>query len=248
MFKLGLCSVTFRDLSVEKIIDISKQAGLSGIEWGGDIHVPPIPERAKQVAALTEQAGLAVTSYGSYYRLGHGDEDEFTNILKTAIQLKSPGIRVWAGKKGSNEATSSYWKSVVQDAKRIAVLCQENNIDIHLEYHGNTLTDTVTSTQKLLQDINRDNVFSYWQPAINQSVEERINSINRLQNQLSHIHVFYWAGIDKLPLCDGLNEWDQYLKRIQTNETRYLLLEFVKDDSIEQFYDDVKALKSIVTK
>ena len=38
-FKLGLCSVTFRKKSMEEIIKIAQNAGVSYIEWGGDVHV-----------------------------------------------------------------------------------------------------------------------------------------------------------------------------------------------------------------
>ena len=37
----GLLSVTFRHLPFERIIELAAEAGLDGIEWGGDVHVPP---------------------------------------------------------------------------------------------------------------------------------------------------------------------------------------------------------------
>ena len=37
--KLGLCSVTFRKKSAAQVVEIAKKAGISYIEWGGDIHV-----------------------------------------------------------------------------------------------------------------------------------------------------------------------------------------------------------------
>ena len=41
MRKLGLLSVTFRSLPYQRIIELAVKAGLDGIEWGGDEHVPP---------------------------------------------------------------------------------------------------------------------------------------------------------------------------------------------------------------
>lgn len=38
--KTGMTSVTFRKKSAENVIALVKEAGLDGIEWGGDIHVP----------------------------------------------------------------------------------------------------------------------------------------------------------------------------------------------------------------
>ncbi|MEC2158339.1 sugar phosphate isomerase/epimerase family protein [Virgibacillus halodenitrificans] len=248
MFKLGLCSVTFRDSSVEEVIDISKKAGISGIEWGGDVHVPPLSDRAKEVARLTEQAGLEVVSYGSYYRLGHGENNQFEEILQTAIQLKAPGIRVWAGKKGSEQADEKYRKKVAEDARRIAELAKEADIRIHLEYHGKTLTDTAESAADLLKMINHESVFLYWQPAVSLPVENRLKNIEKIRQWLSNIHVFHWHGTEKLPFENGMEEWKKYLNKLEpeADETRYLLMEFVKDGKPTQFFDDVQALKSLV--
>jgi len=41
-FKFGLCSVSFRKNTPEEILKTMKEAGLSLIEWGADVH-PPHP-------------------------------------------------------------------------------------------------------------------------------------------------------------------------------------------------------------
>ena len=38
--KTGLVSITFREKSPEEIVGLVVEAGLDGIEWGGDVHVP----------------------------------------------------------------------------------------------------------------------------------------------------------------------------------------------------------------
>lgn len=248
MFKIGLVSVTFRSLSVEEVIEVSRKAGVSGIEWGADVHVPPIPEHAKKVAHLTEQAGLEVVSYGSYYRLGENNETPFSSILETAYQLNASGIRVWAGKVGSEDADETYRKVVAEDAKRIADLAREKGLVIHLEYHGKTLTDTAESTVDLLESIDRENVYSYWQPAVSKSVETRLKNIATLQGRVSHVHVFHWQGTERLPFKNGLNDWKKYLKALEPSpgNPRYLMMEFVKSDDVEQFYEDVRVLRGVV--
>jgi 3-dehydroshikimate dehydratase len=63
MFKTGLVSITFRRHSPEQIIAWVKQAGLDGIEWGGDIHVPHgNVTRASEVRAMTIDSGLTVAA------------------------------------------------------------------------------------------------------------------------------------------------------------------------------------------
>lgn len=251
VFKIGLCSVTFRDLTVEQVIELASDANLEGIEWGGDKHVPPGDiDRAGEVAVLTEQANLEVVSYGAYYRLGHEDKDvPFEQILKTAQHLKAPAIRVWAGKLGSEQADQSYRMAVVEDARRIADMAEKQDIVINFEYHGRTLTDTKESASLLMKEINHPNVHLYWQPAVGETVEKRLESIEELAPWLTHIHVFHWNYTDKLPFSEGLIEWERYLRQLKTdNGTRYLLMEFVKDDKPDQFLADAKALRKLAGK
>jgi len=87
--KTGLCSVSFRKLTVVEIIAAVKAAGLDGIEWGGDVHVPHGDvEKAKQVAKLMEEAGLETLSYGKgtdgKVRLQFRPANRFTNCF-TAV-------------------------------------------------------------------------------------------------------------------------------------------------------------------
>lgn len=250
MYKTGLCSITFRKFSVDEIIQLVQKAGLDGIEWGGDVHVPADNlENAKAIAEATRNAGLEVASYGSYLRLGDYEENPYTieQTVETAVALKTKYIRVWAGSKASEIASSEYRQGVISQAREIAEAAAKYDIIISLEYHRNTLTDTVESTLELLEEINLENVTSCWQPSIDLTREQHVNSIKRTNNWLTHIHVFQWDGIERLDLSEGIEEWKHYLSALRTDFTnRYLLLEFVKDDSKTQFFEDVKALKSIV--
>lgn len=252
MKKSGLCSITFRQLSVKEVLKLAKQADLDGIEWGGDVHVPPGEfELAKKVANLTKSAGLDVVSYASYYRVGIENDVSFETILETSVNLKAPSIRVWAGRKGSDIADENYRKKVVKDTKRIADLAEKRNIIIHFEYHARTLTDTPESAVCLMEDINRSNVNLYWQPAVGKTVEERLDSIKKIKPWLSHIHTFHWEEITRLPFDKGLSEWEKYIDAINQSKSmepkhRYFLMEFVKDDSTEQFLEDTKVLKILL--
>ena len=67
-YNLGLCSVSFRKHTPEEILRAMKDAGLSVIEWGSDVHCPP--EKAEELAKLQKQYGIACCSYGTYFRLG----------------------------------------------------------------------------------------------------------------------------------------------------------------------------------
>lgn len=75
MLTIGLVSITYRKLTPAEIIPLVRDAGLSCIEWGSDVHVPQTDlENARRVGEMTREAGLTVSSYGSYYRLGAGQD------------------------------------------------------------------------------------------------------------------------------------------------------------------------------
>ena len=245
MLKTGLTSVTFRSLKPKEIVTLVAQAGLQGIEWGGDIHVPhgDIP-CAQSVYTLTSETGLEVSSYGSYYRVGCDDNSvPFEAVLDTAVALHAPVIRVWAGDRGSEAADQVWWHKVIEDSQRISTLAEKAGIVLSFEFHEDTLTDTSNSTRKLLQTVSRENFRGYWQPPMDLGFEERINGLKDLIPWLSNIHVYHYSGHGLRSLTEGKAEWSKYIKILDSLPgDHFCLLEFVKDDSVKQFIKDAQQL------
>lgn len=250
MINTGLVSVTFRKLKVNEIVQLVKKAGLVGIEWGSDVHVPYGNLKcARETYDITVEAGLQIASYGSYYRVGcsASEQVDFENVLETAVTLNAPLIRVWAGDKPSINVDQSYWESVIEDSRRIGSMAQSVGIKIAFEFHSGSLTDSRQTAIKLLHLINHPNVYSYWQPSAEFSQEERVTSLKELEHWLSHIHVFYWKGFTSYPLSEGRGVWEKYFKIIEKmHGDRFCMLEFVKDSSIEQFLKDATVLKQML--
>lgn len=250
MIYSGLVSVTFRQLPPEEIVALAVKAGIHGIEWGGDVHVPPSDAaRAVEVARMTEEAGLMVAAYGSYYRICDHSRDAgpFEKVLETAVTLKTPTIRVWAGTRGSRDADAAWWRRVVDESRRIATMAQKEGITISYEYHGGTLTDTREAALLLVTEVNHTNIRSYWQPPVDQSHNERLLGLKEIKPWLNHLHVFCWKGHERYPLSEGREEWMKYFKEADAaTEDRYALLEFVKDDAPEQFLEDAKTLRAML--
>ncbi|TSB46633.1 sugar phosphate isomerase/epimerase family protein [Alkalicoccobacillus porphyridii] len=251
MIKTGMCSVTFRDQSVDTIIKWTSDVGLDGIEWGADVHAPPGElERVQSIVRQMKQAGLEVLSYGSYYKAGVTNQPHsFETILLTAKELGAPSIRIWAGEKGSDEATRQERQKVTADIHRVADLAENDGIAVHIEYHGGTLTDTSESAKQLLEAIAHQNVRLYWQPAVGLEVQDRVEDIKVVKPYLKHVHVFYWNIEERLPLAEGLHAWKQYLHQLHledSSEDQHFLLEFVKDNQRDQFQDDAKALLQLI--
>jgi len=243
--KTGLVSVTFRRLSPKEIVVLAQKAGLSCIEWGGDVHVPAGNlAAAREVAQLTRDAGLEVAAYGSYYRLTHEEDGMVEAVVATAEALGAPLIRVWAGKHGSAEASPACRDEIVRNARSLCRLAAQKNMDVAFEYHGGTLTDTADSALSLLKSVHLPNAFTLWQPPVNLPTEECVQSIRLLWGYIRNIHVFSWNATDRLPLCAGEEKWRACLQEIsQLPGERALMLEFVRGDSPEQLAADASCLQ-----
>jgi sugar phosphate isomerase/epimerase len=243
---LGLTSITFRSLDAEKIIALVRDAGLDGIEWGGDIHVPPdgpdANKRAEYISAKTIEAGLKVLSYGSYYKLCTGQD--FSGVLRTAHALKAPIIRVWAGNLGSTAADEGHYQKVSEEFRDISARAADYGIKVALEYHRGTLTDTCESAKKLIDMTNHKNAFLYWQPNPDLPVTEHYREIKTLLPRIIQVHVFQWEKNNvRRPLDEGKKVWQEYMHLLGADKN--YIMEFVKDDSVECFRSDAVILSKL---
>jgi sugar phosphate isomerase/epimerase len=253
MIEPGLVSVTFRGLEPAFIVDLVRSADLTGIEWGGDIHVPHGSiDIARTVRQMTLDAGLVIPSYGSYYRVGHSDAGDFEAVLATGLALGAPVIRVWAGRRSSAEADAAYWDRVIADANRIATSAQAEGVALAFEYHGNTLTDTLEAALRLLQAVDPPGIRSYWQLRSHLTLSQNLAELRGVETWLSHIHiqsVQLPGGGHRLPMRAAETTWTKILKQAaRAGGKRFAMLEFVKDDLPERFLEDAATLKRIVAK
>lgn len=249
MLQPGLVSVTFRSLSPAEIIALVARAGLVGVEWGGDIHVPHGDvRRARVVRQQTGDAGLHVAAYGSYYRasLSEAAGPNFAQVLDTALELGAPVIRVWAGAGGSAGVDELGRRQVVEDLNRISELAARAEVGVAAEFHGGTLNDTNASTVQLLSEVPHPNFYSYWQPLLGLDEAACITGLNVIGSRLSHVHVYHWRDAqERRPLAEGAACWAEYLRVAAAPPgDRYAMLEFVEDDAPENFLRDAAVLKT----
>lgn len=239
---LGITSVTFRKLPAEEIIALVSEARLDGMEWGGDIHVPTGDLAcARRVRDLTEAGGLKVLSYGSYYSLGK--QHSFDEVLQTALALRAPVVRIWAGGLGSLEADPEHRRRAVAELKEILRKAGDQGISLGLEYHRRTLTDTWQSTLALLEAC--PGLHTYWQPNPDLTIAEHLQEIRALKPYICAVHLFHWAkGNVRLPLAAGEAAWQAYFQALAGLDCHFIL-EFVQDDRVEQFRADADTLKKM---
>lgn len=261
--KTGLCSISLRELTPEQIIKLVKQSGLDAIEWASNCHVPEGDiTTAQKVARLTHDAGLEVSSYGSYYKVlaPDGNIEPFAPFLESAQALETDTIRIWAGHHPSDAISEPLREKLITNLREAAESAQKVGIRLGLEFHANTLADSNYATEKLLDTVNHPNLYTYWQPVYwLTDPAYRMDGLKRLANRVLNMHVFYWqfrpgAGTwaestDRRPLEEASNDWQNYFNvPMDSSYTHYALMEFVRDDSAEQFLRDASTLKEIIKK
>lgn len=246
--RLGLCSVTFRALTPERIVDLAAAAGLESIEWGGDTHVPPGDlVRAEQVAKTTTDAGLVVASYGSYFRAAKGEA--LAPILDSAQALGADRVRIWAGSLGTAEATAEDRAETIARLQSAASDAHERGIDLALEFHSGTLADSATATLSVLSEVGSAALSTYWQPTVAASDDIALAEYEAVAAHTSAVHVFsWWPQTQRL----RLHERDELWRRVfaaaaaQTHPPRDALLEFVPDDDPDLLAAEAATLRGTI--
>jgi sugar phosphate isomerase/epimerase len=245
----GLVSITFRKLSPRQIVDLVVQSELRAIEWGGDIHVPHGDMAcAAEARSMTEDAGLSVSAYGSYYKVGHSEQEglSFETVLETAIRLNAPTVRVWAGQQASEISDESYQNMIVNESRRIADIAHCAGLTISFEYHSGTLTDTNASALRLLQSVDSPGIRSFWQPPNGRQADYCIAGLNAIVPWLTNLHIFHWTqpGNIRRPLAEGREIWRMYLTAAVTSgQNHFASIEFAADDDPKVFLSDAATLK-----
>lgn len=247
MILTSVASVTFRKLLPSDVIELARETGLDAVEWGGDVHVPcGNLACAKLVGQLTRQAGLTVSAYGSYYRAGvfAKPEEAFEKVLHTACALQTDTVRIWVGDRGSAFADGRWIQGVYAELRRLVTMAERKGIRLAAEYHNNTLTDTLLSARELLTAV--PGLYTLWQPPAGMEKQENQLALTVLRPRLANLHVFQRDSCNlPRPLAEGENVWKTYLRLAAACPgQRFATLEFVKDDSPEQFLRDAAVLHS----
>lgn len=250
MYRLGLVSISFRSYSPENIINAVKEAGLSCIEWGSDVHASCTDEnRLRDIAALQKESGVTCCSYGTYFRLGQDNPAELIRYIHAAEILGTNVLRLWCGTKGSLEYTPEEREILYTDCRAAAKIAEEHGEILCMECHNGTLTDRKESALALMEAIDSPAFRMYYQPNQLRTPEENLAYARLLAPYTEHVHVFNWDCPDgdllqRYPLADGVGIWKRYLAELPEN--RSLLLEFMPDDRLESLKTEADALRKIV--
>ena len=186
--QIGFTSTSFRQIkSLEKIVDIARDSGVDCIEWGGDVHVKDVADAAK-AKKLCDDAGIKISSYGSYYRVGSKNASEWEKICKIASTMSAESVRVWLGKADSEKTDDATYRNLVEDAKAICLVAKEYGLIVCPECHDNTYNNNTDAFLKIQKDIACDNFRTYFQSRYKRK-EYDLDRIERTLPFIQSVHI-----------------------------------------------------------
>ena len=196
---------------------------------------------------MTADRGLRVSAYGTYHHAGEKDErPDRERWLDTAVALGTDTVRVWAGRYASAECAPAQREAIEGDLRELVALGAERGLRIATEFHVGTLTDDARSAERMLRAV--PGLWTLWQPPVAWTPEQDTESLRLLEDRVLNLHVYALDGDGvSLPLKAKEALWRRWLTEAdRLDRLRYATLEFVKDDSPEQFLTDAATLKGLL--
>lgn len=241
--KLGLTSVTFRTLSPEYIVALAVAAGIDFMEWGTDVHAKTA-EDAKYIRALCDGAGLPTASLGSYYRVGVSEPSSFRKDLEIAEILGAGRIRLWLGDRSSADTDGALFEKMKNEVLALSEQAEKRGIALAFEFHRRTLNDNGQSSLCFLEAVGRENVTTYWQPFFNGRDMENLTAV---KDRIPAVHLFSWdRSANRFAFEECEAEWTAFLCEMKSRLSDIdFIMEFVKNDSEEQFFSDVASIRRL---
>ena len=188
--KLGFTTTSFRQIKdLEKIVRIAESCGADVLEWGGDKHVKTTAD-AKRAKTLCGAAGIEISSYGSYYRVGSGDREAWRAVCEIAAEMGCGGVRVWLGTKDSQLTDDDTYRRLTEDAVLCCDAAAPLGLKVCCECHDNTFNNNTDAFLRIQKDVGKDNFRTYFQSRYRKKAYD-VDRIERTLPYIESAHVSY---------------------------------------------------------
>lgn len=242
---IGFTSVSLRKYSVEEVVDAAKKANADYIEWGTDVHVKT-PEDARLAKKLCDEAGIAVRSLGSYYRIGSFDREAWSNVCECARITGAEYIRTWLGTKGSKSTSAKEYEKLLEDARLCCDEAAKYGLTVSNECHHDTYNDETEATLKFLADAGRDNLKTYYQSWYRDEAGDK-DKLYKIFPFVTDAHISF-SEMEKFQMLhkkdrEFINKILLWLKDLGFDGG--LTIEFTKGDKADNLICDTERLREL---
>ena len=193
------------------------QAGFDQLElW--QYHISPLDDAGLDNLVQKLQAHQIQTpALGAYPTLhlegaeGHAAETELYRLVEYARRLEVNTLKIFPGRLASAKADSAAWERSVSRLKTLAAELDRSGMRLTLETHGNTLCDTLPSTQRLLAALAKtDNLGLCFQPYTDQDTTAALAAYDLLADHIWHIHLQNRTTATKTMTRLAAGDWIDY--------------------------------------
>ncbi|UAL49366.1 sugar phosphate isomerase/epimerase [Sutcliffiella horikoshii] len=233
---LSLCTISFRHHlhSIKELAEWAQSNNFQGIElWG--IHAKHLKDESQYNRDWLASYNLYTSMISDYLPLHLSDKE----LLQATRELSELGhrwgtnkLRTFAGQRASASINREERNSIVAKLKMICQELERENQFLLLETHPNTLTDTVSSTLQLLEEVDHPalrinfDVLHIWE-----SGSDPIESLVKLKPFIMHFHFKNIISRNKLdvfsphnvyaaagsrdgmtPLFEGILDYEEFIK------------------------------------
>ncbi|AIW85649.1 sugar phosphate isomerase/epimerase [Bacillus mycoides] len=269
--KYSLCTISFRHqlISFTDIVQFAYENGFEGIElWGTHAQNLYMQEREtteREIDYLKDK-NLEVTMISDYLDISlladfQKTMEKCEQLVTLANWFNTNKIRTFAGQKGSEDFSEQERKEYVERIRMICDLFAPHNMYILLETHPNTLTDTLPSTLKLLEEVNHPylkinlDFLHIWE-----SGADPVDSFHRLKPWIQHYHfknissaeylhvfepnnVYAAAGsrVGMVPLFEGIVNYDEIIREVRDTD-HFASLEWFGHNAKDILKEEMKVL------
>lgn len=200
--KISVCTLLFKDRSIEDAIKLSSEIGFDGVEiWGQERHIfaETSVEKAKLIKSMLdyyEQEVPSIASYITDFSTKPDDEckksvDELERYLNLMNIIGCNMIRLWPGGPNAFLAQEHHFERALYWVGKCADLASQYGKRIVLEIHNGSLIESVESADKFIRALNKDNA-GLIHDAGNMYITDtdyKEKSVEILGKKIFHVHI-----------------------------------------------------------
>lgn len=250
---IGLCTISNGESPVDAVLEQAADVGYDGVEiWGKDHVGDGSAETCHAIRRQAADLGLEIPVYSSYLRPGTPSfPDELDRELSVADQLDADLVRVWAGDQEYDDHEPAHWDRVVDDLKQVTRAAGRRDLDVTVEKHAGTLTDTKEGARRLIETVDSPRCGLNYQAMFSLPPSELLAEAEALAPISNNVHVQAMPdqnGERRCPLADAYFDVEAVLQPFLEADFRgYVNVEFVPDDRPyrEAIQEDLEYLRSV---